>query len=437
MAVGDAEKKVICGVCGVVAIVSIFLIAFSFYIIDYDEYGLKVNAYSWHLIDEEVYDSGRHFTGLGVAFQKFKKNVIYIDFVGNEEDENVDKDENDDDVGSQAAETSGPITIRTSDGQRVDISLSLEYSVDKDKLANLYRSYGTEYDEFLVAMMRARIRDEGAKFSSTQLFTSRIQIEQHMKQMLEQELEKKFVKLNGFQLRKIKLPHALELTLKNILLAKVQLDLTSAKLETLRITSNTSAILKEREGTRNKELLKKRENIIKDVRLQQQDLARVKYETERLVAIAAAEKDKALEEYNAATLVLEEVLAGNISIVEAVTSQQMRDIQNRIDKLIANSSAKIVGIATEAEGSRIEKLADAQANYTLAESQALKKAYTDMRSQVAVDAEGLLNMEFTGVIGEHDTGNLKMDLQKPSMLFLPGQEASAKKNLADNNADVL
>ena len=55
----EGNRGVICIVFCVVLFVSSFLVGFSWRILDYDMYGLKVNEISRAVIEQNTYDSGR------------------------------------------------------------------------------------------------------------------------------------------------------------------------------------------------------------------------------------------------------------------------------------------------------------------------------------------------------------------------------------------
>ena len=121
---------VCCGVFCLILFVSSFLVGFSWRILDYDMYGLKVNEISRAVVEKEAYDSGRHFVGLGNVFERFKKTARTVVFTL---DDPELKKKKSDDPGSSAGDTRGPITIRTKDGQRLDIEITFQFIFSKQQ----------------------------------------------------------------------------------------------------------------------------------------------------------------------------------------------------------------------------------------------------------------------------------------------------------------
>ena len=83
-----------------------------------------------------------------------------------------------DGVGSAASNPfGGPITIRTIDGQMIDMEVSLQYKLKVEKIYEIYIMFGMKYDEFITSIVRAKSRDEAAKHKANAFFENRIMIE--------------------------------------------------------------------------------------------------------------------------------------------------------------------------------------------------------------------------------------------------------------------
>ena len=94
----ESNRWVLCVVLSLVLFVSSFLVGFSWRILDYNMYGLKVNEISRAVVEREAYDSGRHFVGLGNVFERFKKSQREIVFLVDDPEREKD-DGNGDDPG--------------------------------------------------------------------------------------------------------------------------------------------------------------------------------------------------------------------------------------------------------------------------------------------------------------------------------------------------
>jgi hypothetical protein len=93
--------------------------------------------------------------------------------------------------------STGPLSVRTADGQVLDLDISFQYKytfflcrfwvssflnsyfprLTKEKLYNMYVTYGQKYHDFIVSAVRSLLRHEAAKFSSFDFFVNRIDIE--------------------------------------------------------------------------------------------------------------------------------------------------------------------------------------------------------------------------------------------------------------------
>lgn len=79
---GGDDKKLIAGgcVCCVLLITSITLIAVSFSSLDPVEMGLEYNANTLTLNEDELFDNGLYFLGVGHSFFKFPKSLQAVKF---------------------------------------------------------------------------------------------------------------------------------------------------------------------------------------------------------------------------------------------------------------------------------------------------------------------------------------------------------------------
>ena len=82
----------------------------------------------------------------------------------------------------------GPITIRTIDGQMIDMEVSLQYTLDTEKLYDIYIQFGLKYDEYVTSIVRAKSRDEAAKRKANEYFENRMSIEEDLRKTLKDSL---------------------------------------------------------------------------------------------------------------------------------------------------------------------------------------------------------------------------------------------------------
>ena len=80
---GSDNKKILLIAILVVVVVSVFLIAFSFERIRYDEYALLKNNFLHKIsYDEKHTEPGIYFIGIEKSFIKFPKYLIFLEFSG-------------------------------------------------------------------------------------------------------------------------------------------------------------------------------------------------------------------------------------------------------------------------------------------------------------------------------------------------------------------
>ena len=110
------------------------------------------------------------------------------------------------------------------------------------------------------------MRDIGSLYGSTDYFERRIEIEAHLKRVLEEELKKRFIKMVDLQLRAIIIPQDLDKELKKIQLNQIQYTLVKAQLETDVILRETNRELTKESALRDKKLTEENQVITNSIR---------------------------------------------------------------------------------------------------------------------------------------------------------------------------
>lgn len=195
---GPGTTGTIC--CGCVwFIVSIFLFGFSFDTLGPTEMGLLYDANLCHLDSSTVYNEqlnsgGRWWTGIGIHFIRFPKEIQVVKF--NEEADAV----------------MGSVASKTLDGSSVDMGLSMQYHLKRDaeSLSQLYLKYGMDFEKFLVRYSRQVTRDVLAEYLVTELWEKRFEVGARIRSALVHEFDRRHVVLRGFQLLNLDIPHQLE-----------------------------------------------------------------------------------------------------------------------------------------------------------------------------------------------------------------------------------
>ena len=425
----EGNRGVICIVFCVILFVSSFLVGFSWRILDYDMYGLKVNEISRAVTEQNTYDSGRHFLGLGNVFERFKKTSRYIVFTV--EDLQTDEKKDGEDPGTAAGSTRGPITIRTKDGQRLDIEITFQYVINKDTLYTLYVTYGTEYNSIIVAIARAKVRDIGSLYGSSDYFDKRIQIEQHFKQALDVELKQRYVSMIDFQMRAVILPQDLDQELKKIQLNEIEYTLIKAQLDTDVILRETNQVITKRTSARDKKLLEDNQLVTNSIKILEKSLEFTKETTNTQVAYERAKMIAANKKFEKETAAAIAIVEGKTMLAKEETQLQVANITAQINVLNAQNVYDVNVILKNANLMKSKNISNANAQKVILESAATKAGITKFQTNAGFNADDIVTYEFSDLVGSINSNNLKMDMQKPNDLYLPGQKASQEKNLKD------
>eukprot|EP00943_MAST-04B_sp_MAST-4B-sp1_P001824 g1824.t1 len=397
-------------------------------------YGLKVNEISRAVVEKEAYDSGRHFVGLGNVFERFKKTARTVVFTL---DDPELKKKKSDDPGSSAGDTRGPITIRTKDGQRLDIEITFQFIVNKESLYTLYTTYGTSYISIIVAIARARIRDIGSLYGSGEYFEKRIDIEKHFKTSLADELTKRYVTMIDFQMRAVILPLDLDKELKKIQLNEIEYTLIKAQLDTDVILRETNQVLQTRTSERDKKLLEDNQLVTNSIKLLEKTLTETKEISNTLVEFQRATMIAANKKFEKETEAEMEIIKGKTQIVQEETKFKVANITAKTNILNAENRYDLKVISSDAELLRSKNISSSNSQKNILESAAMKAGIAKFQTNAGFSANDIVNYEFSDLVGSISSNKLKMDIQKPNDLYLPGQKASQEKNLKDKYGTLV
>jgi len=167
----------------------IVLMALSFEILNYDEYGIKYHKVSREL-DNQVFVEGRHYVQPGQTFFRFKSTFITINFQNGE--------------WGSADET--PIQCTTGDGLEVEIEATVQYQLRRNELYDLLLTFGTEFENSLIAQAKAAIRDGCGNKTSEEMYNNRQGIQAAMLDEVANQLSTLYVDVGFLELINIELP---------------------------------------------------------------------------------------------------------------------------------------------------------------------------------------------------------------------------------------
>jgi hypothetical protein len=418
-----------CGLGCLLFIVVAAVLAVSFAVIDYTEFGLRVSTRSGAITEEESETAGRYWTGPTTDFVRFPRTIQRIEFVGIKyaTGGGVALDS----LGATAGSVAGPVVVRTSDGQIVEVELIIMYQLNPNTIFDLFTRYGLAYHDFLTAMARSRIRDVAASYEASEFWANREHLEQAIRVMMREELGARKVKLVDLLMLDLGLPTELD----NILLYIQTQDLLALHATQVVITTNiteqTSTMVQKLVSQRDREISALTQGTI-NLQLPVEFRARVLRErTIMEVAEINANNSRDVVEYttytNNAYLALEKAVietAGNTS-VDVATLQAETDIIN------AQSNLEASRIRETATAYYVETYAAAQA-FAL-EERARKQASVHsawLTSFPGLDKDTFVSLEWPKAVDGMRNADTKFDIEIPDGLSTPYEREMRSHKLA-------
>lgn len=208
-----ASKKALwigCGTfCCALLITGIVLLAVSFRSLEATEFGLKYNSYSKQVDKTQIYEQGTYFVGPSSRFIKFPLQVQAITFSN--------------------------LTVRTLDGMRLDLGVSLQYKLSKqlDVTLKLLFDWGEGlYENIIEKRAKDSIRDTSAKFAVDSYVYNRQEIDTKMQQDLASNLIELGVTLQNFQLTEVDFPDVFSSVIVST--QQLQINVTNAQNDRLK-----------------------------------------------------------------------------------------------------------------------------------------------------------------------------------------------------------
>ena len=184
----DSNKAVwigCCTFCTALIITGIVLFAISFKGLEATEFGIKYNAYTKKIDESKLYDQGTYFLGPSTRFIKFPLEVKALTY---------NKD----------------FYIRTKDGMRIEVSVSIQYKLNKrpDVTLQLLKNWGeNNFEGVIERFAKDSIRATGSDFNVDSYVYNRKDVDAKMKTELTTELDNLGVSIENFQLTDVVFPN--------------------------------------------------------------------------------------------------------------------------------------------------------------------------------------------------------------------------------------
>lgn len=185
--------------CCLLLIPSIFLFAFSFGVVEVLTVGIIWDKQTMIVEYDELYQSGRHWTGLDRYYIPFPSNVQTLRFG------EFSWFHDDDKIAEDQTANRGDIECRAADGMQVFMEVTVQYklSTDPQDLVCLYRDFGegsAGYREYFADLTTKVVLDVASTYVGTEFFTKRSVIEADIHKALDVELRRTYARVSSLQL---------------------------------------------------------------------------------------------------------------------------------------------------------------------------------------------------------------------------------------------
>lgn len=188
---------IICSIFTVALVVLFVLLGLSLQSLEYNEVGLNYSSY-FKSIENYTYDAGWQFLGLGHVLKPFPQTLQTLEFSN----------------ANYKADLPA-IVARTKDGLSIVLEISFQYRIQRDKIYEIYMTYGEDYKTQILRVSIDSISDTATLFSALSFFTDKVVVSKHMQENLDKALDHTvFVNVKFFQLRSIDLPDKYELAIQ-------------------------------------------------------------------------------------------------------------------------------------------------------------------------------------------------------------------------------
>jgi len=182
------DSKPFCAIIMLVLfIISIVLFAVSFDTLTPHQVGIKYNNVVKTIDEENIYNNGRYFLGLGLSFLEFPISAELIDFRG-----------------AQA------LRMWSQEGQLVKVDMSMMYRLERSNIIKLYKRYELDYAQRMKQIAIRVAKKVSIQYTAEEFFKTRNLISTHMQSELRRRFKLEFITLELFNLRAIDIPTKFE-----------------------------------------------------------------------------------------------------------------------------------------------------------------------------------------------------------------------------------
>lgn len=181
------SEVIVGSLLAIVALIAVVSFA-SLGCVEQNEYGL---LYNWvtKTITDKVYHGGTHLIGPWNSFVTFPATVRTLEFS--------------DRIGYRTAEA---LHTRTKEGLGLHLSISFQYLLDPERIPQLYALTNQAYEGLFTRIARDQLLEAASEYEGPEYWLDRKTIGDHMRRLVDQQLQASYSKLWGLQLLVIDLP---------------------------------------------------------------------------------------------------------------------------------------------------------------------------------------------------------------------------------------
>lgn len=150
-----------CGGCCVLA--ALWLILACFQGLHATKFALAKSKFTGVVHFDSVYHGGRNMIGFWNTYLEFPATVQSLEWIEGRPNEPTTRD-------------LSPLQVRSHDGLNIRLGLIAKYFINKEKVADIYRTYKLGIDTFFISNMRSSILEAVSQFSAIQLYTNRVEV---------------------------------------------------------------------------------------------------------------------------------------------------------------------------------------------------------------------------------------------------------------------
>jgi len=149
--------------CCCCIIIPLILICCSFQGLGATDYGLLHNSFTGVVDLENAYQGVRGFIGFWNGYLIYPGTILTLEWL---------------DRKSSGSHTRNmkPMDARTVDGLNVQLGVVVQYRVEKDFVADIYKNYKQDYEAFFSSMLRSSVQGLISQYQSTDLYQKRTEI---------------------------------------------------------------------------------------------------------------------------------------------------------------------------------------------------------------------------------------------------------------------